>query len=105
MKIATTIRYSGPYTTLDGRAHIAEDMELEYVDQDSSDRGDDCWVDAAPAHKLDGEENIISIDRQLWAEACCEQSGGHNFIDQQWSEEPESACQICTRCGKEIDPA
>ncbi len=105
MNIARTIWYTGPYMTLDGKKHDAMTMLLEYIDQDASDSGNDRWVDAAPPNTSDGEENIVQIDLQLWTESICENTGGHNYVDHQWSEKPESACQICTRCGSEVDPA
>jgi hypothetical protein len=96
-----SLRYSGTYRTADGREHMAEDMELVGLDE-GIDRHGDGFIAAALPDPHDGEENIIEIPQHLWEQAVCEQTGGHNFIDHQGG---ESAMQICTRCGKEVDPA
>lgn len=100
------IVYSGPYWTVDGRQHTAEDMRLMWVDEERRDpsagiTGDSVY--ACPPNKLDGEENVVSVDLQEWCETACEQTGGHNYVDHNWTEDPETSCQVCTRCGSEID--
>lgn len=111
-----TITYSGPYTQdATGEEKVANNLKLEYVDEQREDRDagilGDCVIalppetDATDEAETHWEQLAVSIDYQLWCEAVCEQTGGHNYTPHQWTKEPESACQICTRCGSEIDPA
>lgn len=99
------INYVGEYWTNDGKKHETQGTVLEYIEEEREDlsaglRGD--YVIAAPVHKLDGEENIVSVGMHEWFTTACVQNGGHNLVVHQLSEEPDDAIQICTRCGQEV---
>jgi hypothetical protein len=101
----TTLTYTGKYWTSDGSQHGAENMDLEYVDEEREDlsaglRGD--VVLATQPNPKDGEENIVMVDTHDWITQACEQSGGHSLTTYELSEEPGDAIQVCTRCGEEV---
>lgn len=114
-----TLTYSGPYTQdATGEDKVADQLELEYIDEEHEDRsagilGD--WVVALPPNtdatdeaEIHWEELVVTIDFQVWCEAACEQTGGHDFTDG-WNvgmlpnddQTVEDVPQICTRCGAE----
>lgn len=101
LDINTTLNYSGPYSTLDGQNHVADNMLLTYIEFDANERFPQGWINAAQHNKLDGEENLVTIDAADWASAVCEQTGGHSFTIYPLSEEPGDAIEVCSRCGNE----
>lgn len=103
------VKYTGTLYHEDGTEEEVKDRTLQFVCYEPGDRSVGIMTDylgVCDPEKIDDiDDSGYGVDPYAFFEQECEQTGGHNFVDHQWSEEPESACQICSRCGKEIDPA